>query len=159
MDIWCFLKSNNMTKEKIQQFFASKQIAVVGVSENKVKFGGSLYRELSKAGYNMVPVNPHLQEFEGKKCYASVSDLPAETDAVIIVTKPAQAIEIVKEAERKGIKQIWLQQGSEDNDIIEYVKGKDMNVIYKKCAIMFGNPKGFHGFHAFLTKLFGKFPK
>ena len=67
---------------------------LLSVYRKTKKFGGTLYKELIKAGYNMVPVNPHLQEFEGKKCYASVSELPAETDAVIIVTKPQQTIEI-----------------------------------------------------------------
>ena len=148
-----------MTKEKIDQFFASKQFAVVGVSENKKKFGGALFKEMVKGGYNTIPVNPKLQEFEGKQCYASVNELPEETDAVLIVTKPKHSINVLKDAEKKGIKQIWLQQGSEDEDIIEYAENSDMNVIYKKCAIMFANPKGMHGFHAFLSKLFGKYPK
>jgi predicted CoA-binding protein len=148
-----------MTKEKIDQFFASKQIAVIGVSENKAKFGGAVFKELTKAGFNMIPVNSHLHEFEGKKCYASVTDLPAETDAIIVVTNPEQTLNVIKEAENRGIKQIWLQQGAENQEIIDYVDKKNMNVIYKKCAIMFSHPKGFHGFHAFLTKLFGKYPK
>lgn len=148
-----------MTKEKIDQFFSSKKYAVVGVSEDKRKFGGSLYKEFVKAGFDTTPVNPKLTEFQGKKCYPSVNDLPEDIDAVVVSTKPKHTINVVKDAENKGIKQIWLQQGSEDEEIIEYVANKDLNVIYKKCAIMFANPKGLHGFHAFLVKLFGKYPK
>jgi predicted CoA-binding protein len=148
-----------MTKEKIDQFFTGKKYAVVGVSNDKRKFGGALYKEFIKAGFDTTPVNPKLEEFEGKKCYPSVSELPEDIDAIIISTKPKHTINVVKEAETKGIKQIWLQQGAEDEETIDYVDNTDMNVIYKKCAIMFANPKGFHGFHAFLSKLFGTYPK
>lgn len=148
-----------MTKEKIDQFYSSKKYAIVGISEDKKKFGGALYKELAKGGFDLTPVNPNYEEFEGKKCYASVSELPDDIDAVIISTKPKHTINAMKEAEAKGIKQVWLQQGAEDEDCIEYADNSEMNVIYKKCAIMFGNPKGFHGFHVFLSKLFGTYPK
>jgi len=148
-----------MTKEKIDQFFTSKKYAVIGVSNDKKKFGGALYKEYVKAGFDVVPVNPGLAEFEGNKCYASVNELPEEVDALIVPTKPKHTINVLKDAENKGIKQVWLQQGSEDEYCIEYAEKSSMNVIYKKCAIMFGNPKGIHGFHAFLSKVFGKYPK
>jgi predicted CoA-binding protein len=153
------LKTKNMTKERIDQFYAGNKFAVIGVSENKKKFGSVLYKELIKAGLDVTPVNPNLKEFEGKKCFPSVNELPEDIDAIVVSTKPKHTIKVVKDAEAKGIKQIWLQQGSEDEEIIEYVSDKDLNVIYKKCAIMFANPKGIHGFHAFLAKLFGAYPK
>ena len=148
-----------MTKENIDQFFASKKFAVIGVSEDKRKFGGTIFKEMVKAGYNALPVNPNLEEFAGEKCYPSVNDLPNDIEAIVIVTKPKHSINIVKEAEKKGIKQIWLQQGAEDNKTIGYAEEKGMNVIYKKCAVMFANPTGIHGIHAFLSKLFGTYPK
>ena len=148
-----------MTKDKIDQFFSSKKYAVIGVSEDTKKFGNSLFKEMTKAGYDTTPVNPKLGEFEGKKCYASVSDLPEDIDAVLITTKPKHTIKVIKEAEEKGIKNIWLQQGAEDQDCINYLENSDINAIYKKCGIMFANPKGIHGFHAFLSKLFGTYPK
>ena len=148
-----------MTKEKIDQFFASKQFAVVGVSADKRKFGSTVYKEMIKAGYYALPVNPNLKEFEGQKCYSSVNELPAETDALIIVTKAKHSGEVVRAAAEKGIKQIWLQQGAEDEATIKYAEENGLNVIYKKCAIMFANPKGIHGFHAFLSKVFGTYPK
>lgn len=148
-----------MTLEKINQFFESKQFAVVGVSENKRKFGGTIFKEFIKAGYNTLPVNPNLQEFEGHKCYTSVSNLPNETEAVVVVTKPEQTINIVKEVANKGIKNIWLQQGAENEEAIKFAEENNLNIIYKKCAIMFANPKGIHGFHAFLSKLFRTYPK
>ena len=148
-----------MTKEKIDQFFASKKFAVIGVSADKRKFGGTIYKEMVKAGYDTLPVNPNIKEFEGKKCFPSVTELPDDVNAVVIVTKPKNTIEVIKDAEKKGIKQIWLQQGATDEDTIHYVEKTDMNVIYKKCAVMFANPKGVHGFHAFLSKVFGTYPK
>lgn len=148
-----------MTKDKVDEFFASKKFAVIGVSDDKRKFGGTIYKEMIKAGYDVLPVNPNLEEFAGVKCRSSVNDLPDDIDAVVIVTKPKHSLNIVKDAEKKGIKQIWLQQGAEDNETIGFAEENNMNIIYKKCAIMFANPKGIHGFHAFLSKVFGTYPK
>ena len=148
-----------MTKEKIDQFFACKKFAVIGVSDDKRKFGGTIYKEMIKAGYDVLPVNPNLEEFAGEKCYPSVNNLPDDIDAVVIVTKPKHSLNIVKDAEKKGIKHIWLQQGAEDNETIGFAEENGMNIIYKKCAIMFANPRGIHGFHAFLSKIFGTYPK
>ena len=56
------------TLEAINNFTSQKNIAVAGVSRKKQKFGNAIYKELTKRGYNVYPVNPNLDEYKGKTC-------------------------------------------------------------------------------------------
>lgn len=143
----------------INEFMGQKNIAVAGVSRTKHKFGNTIFHELRKKGINVYPVNPNLEEFEGMKCYKSIESLPAEVTGIVINTKPAVTAELIKEVEAKGIKNIWLQQGSADKKTIAENKNSPSNLISGQCILMFNEPvKGMHGFHRWLKKTFGKFP-
>ena len=146
--------------KSINEFISQKNIAVAGVSRKKQKFGNSIFTELTKKGYNVYPVNPHLDEYDGKKCYKEIASLPKEVSAIVINTKPATSKVLVEEAELKGIKNIWLQQGSADKDTIALSNQSNSNIITKECIIMYAEPvKGFHKFHRWLKKSFGNYPR
>ncbi len=70
------MNTSTVTKAQINQFLASKEIAVAGVSRNEKKFGRIVFEELKKKGYNVVPVNPNIDQVDETKCYSSVDDLP-----------------------------------------------------------------------------------
>jgi hypothetical protein len=144
----------------INEFMGQKNIAVAGVSRTKYKFGNTIFHELSKKGMNVYPVNPNLEEFEGMKCYKSIESLPEDVTGIVINTKPAVTAELIKAVEAKGIKNIWLQQGSADKKTITESVKSPSNIIAGQCILMFNEPaKGMHGFHRWLKKSFGKFPK
>ncbi len=148
------------TSESINIFLQQPQIAVVGVSRNKNKFGNTVYHTLKKKGIKVVPVNPHLTEFAGDKCYSNIETLPQDVKAVFVNTPPDQTIKIVESALNKGIQHLWLQQGSTDDNVIRYLEGKDVNYISDRCIMMFAEPVGsFHKIHRFFSKLTGNFPK
>jgi hypothetical protein len=143
----------------IKEFLDQKNIAVAGVSRTKHKFGNAIFKELSKKGYNLYPVNPNLEEYEGKKCYKNIDTLPGEVTGIVMNTKPAVTSQLLKEAEAKGIKHIWLQQGSADKPTIAETSTSQSNIVSGQCILMFNEPvKGIHGFHRWMKKSFGKFP-
>ncbi|MFO7925043.1 MAG: CoA-binding protein [Bacteroidales bacterium] len=146
-------------KEKIDRFMACNKFAIAGVSRNKHKFGNSIFREMKKKKYDIVPVNPNMNSFEGDICYKSVSELPYDVEALIVTTKPEASMTVVREAVDRGIKNIFLQQGAENKEVIEYAESNGANIIYKKCILMFASPTGFHKFHERISKFFGFYPK
>jgi hypothetical protein len=146
--------------ESINLFLKQPQIAVVGVSRNKNKFGNTVYKTLKKKGLNVLPVNPHLTHFEGDKCFSDVETLPVEVKALFINTPPEQTLLIVKKALNKGIQHLWLQQGSTDEHVMKYLENKEINFVSDRCIMMFAEPVGsFHSIHRFFSKLTGNFPK
>lgn len=141
-------------------FLQQTDIAVVGVSRNKNKFGNTVYKTLKKKGISVLPVNPHLTHFDGDKCFSSIETLPANVKAIFINTPPESTIKIVETAYKKGIKHLWLQQGSSNDEVIEFLAGKDVNYVSDRCIMMFAEPVGsFHKVHRFFSKITGNFPK
>jgi uncharacterized protein len=143
----------------INHFLAQKHIAVAGVSRTKKKFGNYLCKALIDKGYEVFPIHPALATYEGRTCYASISDLPDEVSAIVINTKPENTKKLAEESFKKGIRHIWLQQGSTDKETISHLNGQTENIITGKCLMMFLEPvKGIHGVHRWLSKAFGNYP-
>ncbi|MBB6482675.1 CoA-binding protein [Spirochaeta isovalerica] len=144
----------------IDKFFASKKYAIAGVSRNPHKFGTAIVRELAGKNIDVVGVNPHMTEVEGKPCFAAVSDLPGDVDALITTVKPEVTLSVVQAAYEKGIANLWMQQGSQSDEAIAFAESKGMNVIYKECVMMYCEPvESIHKFHRGMKKLFGGYHK
>ena len=55
--------------ELIEDFLAPKRIVIVGMSREAKSMSEAVFKELSKRGYDVVPVNPNVQEVMGRKCF------------------------------------------------------------------------------------------
>jgi len=147
------------SKESVRDFLDSKNIAVVGVSRKKSKFGNIIYKELKKKGINVYGVNPNMENIEGDKCYKNLQELEGKIEAVVNVVPPKETLNVVKEANAIGVKNIWMQQGSESAEAIEYCRENDINEVHKECILMFAEPvKSIHGFHRWIWKVLGRLP-
>jgi len=136
-----------------------KKFAVVEVSRKKEKTGSAFFKQLVKEGYDVYPINPNMETFDGQKCYASVIDSPDDVEVVVVVTKPEQTINVVKQCYQRGIKYIWVQQGAQNEEVIKYCEENKLNVVFKQYILMFAQPRSIHAFHAWIKKLFGTYPK
>lgn len=146
------------TKKDIEEFLAQKVIAVAGVSRNKNKFGNQLYKELKKKNYSMYAVNPYITEFEGDKCYRSVSELPEVPGSVVVCVSKETSFDSAMDAFNAGVRNIWFQTGSGSEKAVDFCSAKNMNVIHDECILMFAQPESFHKFHRWINGLFGKLP-
>ncbi|MBN1156630.1 CoA-binding protein [Candidatus Woesearchaeota archaeon] len=128
---------SNFEKNKIKKFLDKKNtFAVIGVSKNPKKYGNKIYKELKLEGYKVYPVNPGVEKINADKCYPSLGELPNLPDAIDVVVPPNIAEKVVKEAVRLGIKNIWLQPGSESEEIIAYCKEHNISVLHNACIMM-----------------------
>ena len=73
---------------KVNDFLAQKRIAVAGVSRDggHHPVGNLVYRRLKTTGHHVFAVNPHMQTFEGDRCYPDIKSIPGGVDAVMITT-------------------------------------------------------------------------
>jgi uncharacterized protein len=149
-------------KNIIDQFVNDKNIALIGVSRDQTKFGNALLKELTKRGYIVYPVHPELKEVEGTRCYAAMEDLPDKVKNMILVVQPKVTEEIVSQINPQKIQRVWMHRGmgkgSASIKAIEECKRKGIEVVYDFCPMMFISQKGFHGFHFWMRKTFGKIP-
>ena len=112
----------------------SKKVwAVVGVSENKEKWGYKLYKVLKDHGYKVYGVNPRLESLEGDKVYNSLKEIDDKIEVVDIVVNPKFAMDYVKEAKDLGIENLFFQPGSYDEELINEVENLKINYV-KDCV-------------------------
>ena len=149
-------------KTIIEKFVSDKNIALIGVSANKQKFGNFLLHELTKKGYTVFPVHPSLTEIEGIKCFSNVKSLPCQVTNLILVVNPLAAEQLIPQLKGSSIKRIWMHRGvgkgSGSAAAIEACKENGIEVVYGFCPMMFFNPSGIHNFHFWMRKKFGKVP-
>jgi predicted CoA-binding protein len=83
----------------MHNFLAQKRIAVAGVSRNHSHHpvGNLIYQRLKKTGHDVFPVNPHMQTFQGERCYPDLTSIPGGVDGVVIITRPETTEQIVRE--------------------------------------------------------------
>ncbi|MFC1553284.1 CoA-binding protein [candidate division KSB1 bacterium] len=146
-------------KSSIENFFEQKKIAVVGVSRSSKKFGNTIFDGLKSKGFTVYAVNRKTGETD-EGIYPDLKSLPEKADSIIVVVKPEEAVNVVKDAVEQGIRHIWFQQGAGSPEAVEYCRDNGVNVIDNECIFMFAEPvTSIHRFHRGLWKLFGRYPK
>lgn len=150
-----------MTKQTaVREFLSQKNIAIYGVSLSGKKFGNSILRELTKKGYQVYGINPKAKNGGERQIYPNLGSLPGPVSGIVTVVPPTQTEQVIKEATKSGIKQVWMQQGSESEIAIQFSKEQGINVIAGECILMFAEPVGLmHKLHGWMWKLLGKYPK
>ena len=152
---------------KVHDFLAQKRIAVAGVSrDNKHHPTGNLiYRRLKKTGHEVFPVNPHMQSFEGDRCYANLQSIPGGVDGVVIVTRPEVTERIAHDCTAAGVRRVWMHQSigkgtSVSPDAVEYCRQHEIRVIAGACPMMYGDNVDFgHTCMRWILRFTGGLPK
>ena len=126
-----------INQDTIKKFLDKKNVfAVIGVSENKEKYGNKVYFDLKNAGYKVFPINPNCSIIADEKCYANLDSLPTTPDVVDIVVPPKVTEQIVKKCKDLGIKKVWMQPGSESQEAINFCTDNGITVLYDVCVMM-----------------------
>ena len=151
---------------KVHDFLAQKRIAVAGVSRDDSGHPAAnlIYRRLKKTGHDVFAVNPHMQAFEGDRCYPDVRSIPGGVDGVVIVTRPETTERIVRECGDAGIRRVWMHRGmgkgsSVAPQAVEYCRQHDITVIAGACPMMYGPGADFgHTCMRWILRLTGGLP-
>ena len=148
-----------VTRQQIQNFLEKKTIAMAGVSRNPNKFGYQVFKELRAKGYEIIPINPNADSIDEVQCYADVGDIPGEVESLLIMTPKDKTDKILRDAIKRGIKHIWVQQMSETEETLKVAEEFQQEIIHRKCIFMFAEPvAGAHKFHRVLLKVFHALP-
>ena len=113
----------------------SKVVAVIGASNNRVKFGNRALRAFRQQGYTVVPINPKEREVEGLKAYRSVLDVPGSIDMATFYVPPEVGERVIEEVARKQIAEVWLNPGAESDALVSRARALSIQPIVG-CSIM-----------------------
>ena len=127
------MTDNKMLPEELM--LELKKWAVIGANQNPEKFGNMIYNKLKRKGYTVYPVNPVYKDIDGDPCYASLADLPEIPEVLNMVVSPKRTKLFLQEAHKLGIKNIWLQPGTFDDEVLAMLKEFDMNAV-QACVLV-----------------------
>jgi predicted CoA-binding protein len=113
----------------------SKVVAVIGASNNRQKFGNRAVRAYLRAGYTVVPINPHEREVEGLPAYRSVLDVPGTIDLASFYVPPALGETVIEDVARKQIPEVWLNPGAESEQLVARARSLSIRPIVA-CSIV-----------------------
>ncbi|MFC1501188.1 CoA-binding protein [Elusimicrobiota bacterium] len=114
----------------------NKKIVVIGVSDREHKYGFKIFRDLLQAGYNVEGVNPRGIEVLGKKLHKNLQELKYIPDMAITVVNPEITEKVVEDCKKLGIKEIWMQPGSESQAAIDKAKNYGLSVTHNACIMI-----------------------
>ncbi len=115
----------------------SKTIAVVGMSPNPDRDSNKVGKYLIDKGYDVIPVNPQVQEIYGRKTYPSILDIPKSIsiDIVDVFRNPEASKEVLKQSVIIKPKVVWLQLGAESEEVVKLSQELGLNLIYGICIM------------------------
>jgi predicted CoA-binding protein len=117
----------------IETILSYKNIAVVGISDNPERPSYDIASFLEEHGYNVIPVNPALAEWKGKKSYPDLKSIPVKVDVVDIFRRPEAVPPIVDEAIAIKAKAVWMQLGIVNEEAAAKARAAGIEVVMDKC--------------------------
>lgn len=132
--------------ERLQILKNGKTIAMVGLSSNPFRPSHYAAIYMIAEGYNVIPVNPREKEILGRKCYASLREIPEEVDIVDIFRDPAAVGPIVEEAIAIGAKVVWMQLGVINDEAAARARAAGLQVVMDAC-VKIEHARFFGGLH------------
>ncbi len=152
------------TRRQIDDFWALKRLAVIGVSRDPKEFSNRLWQELRQRGYDAPPVNPKATEIDGRPCFARVQDIVPPVEGVVILTPARVTEQVVRDCAEAGVGRVWMHRGAGIGSVspaaVAFCEANGIDVVAGHCPYMFlpGTPF-FHGLHGFVKKLTGSYPR
>ncbi len=125
--------AGGMGTEKILQ--EAKKIAVVGLSPKEERPSNKVAKYLLENGYDIVPVNPGQSEILGRKCYASLVEIPEKIDIVDIFRRSEDVLPVVDDAVKIGAKCVWMQEGVVNEAAAKKAVSAGIEVIMDRCIL------------------------
>ncbi len=120
----------------LEEMMLEKKIwAVVGANQDPAKYGNMIYKKLKAKGYEVYAVNPMYDTVDGDKCYKDLSSLPVLPEVIDMVVSPKRGRAIIDEAARLGIKYIWLQPGTFDDELLKQIESLNLQQV-QACVLV-----------------------
>ena len=124
----------NPSREEIGNILkAKKRIAVVGLSNNPNRTSFMVSQAMMDAGYDIIPVNPTIDDALGVKAVDSLKEIEGHVDIVNVFRRSEFLPDIMKDAVDIGADVFWAQLGVMNEEAYEYGKKHDIKVIMDRC--------------------------
>jgi acyl-CoA synthetase (NDP forming) len=157
--------STSQRTSDIAFFFEPTSVAVVGATNNPLKFGHYALLNLIDLGFKgkVYPVNLKADEVSGLKAYPRVDLIPDEVEVVAIIVPAPSVPQVMRDCARKGVKGVVIlssgfrEAGGEgikfEREIVETAKKAGIRIVGPNTTGILNTSNGFTTSFAPLPKL------
>ena len=110
-------------------------VAVIGASNHPHKYGNKAVRAYLRQGWTVYPVNPSEEVIEGLPAAPSIEAIAGPVDRAAMYVPPLIGITLLAGIARKGVKELFLNPGSESDELRAEAERLHLPII-EACAIV-----------------------
>jgi acetyl coenzyme A synthetase (ADP forming)-like protein len=94
----------------VHSFLRPHSVAIIGASERQGSVGAALMRNIVRDGYtgDIYPVNSKGGEIGGRRCFTSITDVPARVDLAVIAIPAAVVVAVARDCARVGVRALLV---------------------------------------------------
>ncbi|MCU1536936.1 MAG: CoA-binding domain protein, partial [Humibacillus sp.] len=87
-----------------------ERVAVIGASRRAESIGAHVLANIVASGFqgDIYPIHRTADEVQGLRAYPSIRDVPEHVDLAVVVVPAAQAVDVVKECGKAGVKALLV---------------------------------------------------
>jgi len=126
-----------LDRAQIQALLATRpRIGMIGASPNPVRPSHGVLLDLVGLGYDVVPVNPSVEEVAGLRCYPTLReavDATGPVDIVDVFRLPPASPAHAREAVDVGARCLWLQLGIASREAGRIAHDAGLAVVMNRC--------------------------
>lgn len=131
------MKKNYADPIVIQEILSqSKTIAVVGLSPKPDRASHYVSAYLQSNGYQIIPVNPRIEEVLGETAYPDLLSIPKEikVDLVDVFRRPEECPAIAEQAVKIDANALWLQLQIDSQEAATIAERGGLQVVMNRCT-------------------------
>ena len=133
----CTMKHRDALDETICSILTEfRRIAVVGMSEKPWRDSHRVGLYLHQNGYDVIPVNPAVENIAGLTAYPGLKSGPGPLQIVNVFRRLEFIPEVVEQAIQCGAKALWTQLGLVENKSARRARDAGMRVVMDRCIMV-----------------------
>jgi len=125
------------TDDQLRAILADhKNVAVVGLSPNPDRDSNEVAAYLIANGYNVIPINPAVNEVLGLKSYPSLEAVPGPIEIVDVFRRSDNIPDLARSAVAVGAKVLWTQLDIVSEAGAEIAEIGGLQVVMDRCTLI-----------------------
>src|SRR6476661_6714912 len=87
-----------------------QRVAIIGASRREESIGALVLRNMLAAGFagDIYPIHRVAETIQGLRAYPAIADVPEQVDLAVVVVPAEQAVDVVKECGKAGVRALLV---------------------------------------------------